>query len=195
MASLHRRYSTGRVLRKTSCCPCWLDGDLLNDFLTNSRWFYHFLSEGQSVHRLISAPPPLHHQRQDETCTGARVHTHSHKQAAGAYTLLRTVTIEHQFFWSKGEVVNSRRREILLDTHKHNTQTHVCLSVKTITSHNYNMLNHKSSEYVSSLQVMIKFRGKVIHSIDLKTKLHIYILTVLYSLKRTQTHTHLPLAV
>lgn len=38
---------------------------------------------------------------------------------------------------------------------------------------------------------MIKFQGKVIHSIDLKTKLHIYILTVLYSLKHTQTHTHL----
>lgn len=64
-------------------CP---DLHLHNDFLSNSHWLYHFLSDGPSVSRLIRALSPLHHQLREET----------HIQWTQTHTyLLVTVALEH----------------------------------------------------------------------------------------------------
>lgn len=82
-------------------------------------------------------------------CTISDGRTHTETQTGSRHTrFMRTFTIEHQFFSSKGEVVNSQRREILPEPHKHNTHTQF---VSPITSHFYNVLNHKGSECVSTL--------------------------------------------
>lgn len=118
-AATTRRYSTGRVSRAASRCPYWLDGALLNDFLTNSRWLYHFLSEGQSVRRLISALPPLRYQRQGMALTHTnRQQLHEDSSNWASIPLVKRVKL-----WAAPSP----------DTHTH-TQAHVCLSLRSITS-------------------------------------------------------------
>ena len=82
---------------------------LHNDFLTNSRWLYHFLSDGPSVSRLISAPSPLHHQLREEA--------HAH--------LSVTVTLQHHFSAQRTKSSTAGGDGFILPLPHTHTHTHI----------------------------------------------------------------------
>ena len=108
-SALGQHMHTSQLFTTNISASLWVRSTRLhNDFLTSSRWLYHFLSDGPSVSSLISAPSPLHHQLTEEA--------HAH--------LSVTFTLEHHFSAQKTKSLTAGGDGFILSLPHTHTHTH-----------------------------------------------------------------------